>query len=136
MTAGHEPSLQLFQFATHLAPLLGPMLRRCALLFGELAVLGSSFCESRKAVLGPWASGSPSMESTAARREPSRPLACRSFTGLGAAPLARPIGAKSPWSTLFEVGVCHAQISTIYGVLLYPILDGVARCVCLGPSLN
>ena len=53
MTVVHEPSLQLLQFATYLAPLLGPMLRRCSLLFSELAMLGSSLCESRKAVLGP-----------------------------------------------------------------------------------
>ena len=65
--------------------------------------------------------GSPTMELTAPHREPSRALAWRALTSLGAAPLARPIGAKSPWNTFFEVGVCHAQISTSYGVLLYPI---------------
>ena len=53
MTAVHEPSLQLLQLTTHLAPLLGPTLGLCALLFGELAMLGSSLCESRKTVLGP-----------------------------------------------------------------------------------
>ena len=53
MTVVHEPSLQLLQFAAHLPPLLGKAPRFCALLFGELAVLGSSLCESRKAVLGP-----------------------------------------------------------------------------------
>ena len=53
MTVVHEPSLQLLQFAAHLTPLLGKAPRFCALLFGELAMLGSSLCESRKAVLGP-----------------------------------------------------------------------------------
>ena len=31
-----------------------------------------------------------------------------------------------------RLAVCHGEISTVYGVLLYPILAGVARCVCLG----
>ena len=56
-----------------------------------------------------------------------RPLARRTFTSLGAVPLAGPIWAKPPWNTLFEVGVCHAEISTSYEVLLYPILNGLAR---------
>ena len=54
-------------------------------------------------------------------------LARSATPGLGAAPLAGPIGAKSPWSALFEVVVCHAQISTSYEVLLYPISNGLAR---------
>ncbi len=62
-----------------------------------------------------------------------RPLARRTFTSLGAAPLAEPIWAKPPWNTLFKVGVCHAEISTSYGVLLYPNLGNVARGTCLGP---
>ena len=53
MTVVHEPSLQLLQFTTHLAPDLGPAFSFCALLFGELAMLGFSLCESRKTVLGP-----------------------------------------------------------------------------------
>ena len=60
-------------------------------------------------------------------------LARGAFACLGSAPLARPIRAKSPWNTLFKVTVCHAKISTAYGVLLYPIFQCVARCVCLGP---
>ena len=59
MTVVHEPSLQLLQFSAHLTPLLGKAPRFCALLFGELAMLGSSLSESRKAVLGPRAGGSP-----------------------------------------------------------------------------
>ena len=53
MTVVHEPRLQLLQFAAHLAPLLGSALGFCALLLGDLPVLGSSLCEARKAVLGP-----------------------------------------------------------------------------------
>jgi hypothetical protein len=133
MTTVHEPSLQFLQFAAHLTPLLSKAPSRCALLFSELTMLGSSLRESRKAGLGPWAGGSPSMELTAAHREPSGALAWRASARSGLAPLARPIGAKSPWNTFFEVGVCHAKISTSYGVLLYPILGGVARCGWLGP---
>ena len=59
MTVVHEPRHQLLQFATHLAPLLGPTLGFCALLFGKLAMLGFSLRESRKSVLGPMASGPP-----------------------------------------------------------------------------
>ena len=62
-----------------------------------------------------------------------RPLAGRAFSGLGAAPLAGPIGAKTPWDTLLKVGVWHAEISTSFGVSLHPILDGVARNARLGP---
>ena len=31
-----------------------------------------------------------------------------------------------------DVAFHNAQISTVHGVILYPILDGIARCVCLG----
>ena len=65
------------QFAAHLPPLLCKAPRFCALLFGELAMLGSSLCESRKAVLGPWSGGGPAMELTAAHRESSGTLAGR-----------------------------------------------------------
>ena len=75
MPVVHEPSLQLLQFTTHLPPLFCKAPRFCPLLFGELAMLGSSLCESRKALLGPWASGGPSMELTAAHRESSGALA-------------------------------------------------------------
>ena len=75
MTVVHEPNLQLLQFTTHLAPLLGETPCFCALLFGELAMLDFSLCESRKAVLGPRTGGSPSMELTAAHRESGGTLA-------------------------------------------------------------
>ena len=79
----------------------------CALLFGELAMLGSSLCESRKAILGPRTGARAPMELTAAHRESGGTLAGRAVTGLGAAPLARPIGTKSPWNSFFEVSVYH-----------------------------
>jgi hypothetical protein len=130
MTAVHEPRLQLLQFTTHLAPLLGPTLGLCALLFGELAMLDFSLCESRKTVLGPWVSGSPSMELTAPHRESSGTLAQSTSTGPGLAPLTLPVWTVEPW---FGVGFHCAQLSSVYGVLLYPISSGMARRAWLGP---
>jgi hypothetical protein len=59
-------------------------------------------------------------------------LARGAAAGSGSAPLAGPIGAEAPSDTLFKVGVFHVKISTSYGVLLYPILGGVARGGCFG----
>ena len=86
MTVVHEPSLQLLQFSAHLTPLLGKAPRFCALLFGELAMLDFRLSESRKAVLGPRPSGSPSMELTAAHRESGGTLAWRTPARPGLAP--------------------------------------------------
>ena len=130
MPVVHEPSLQLLQFAAHLTPLLGKVPGFCALLFRELAMLGSSLCESRKALLGPWSSGGPAMELTAPHRESSRPLAQSPPAGLGLAPMTLPVWAVEPW---FGVGFHCAQLSSVYGVLLYPISSGMARRAWLGP---
>ena len=56
--------------------------------------------------LGPWA------------------LAQSTPTGLRLAPDALPVWPVEPW---FGVGFHSAQLSSVYGVLLYPILDGFAR---------
>ena len=87
-------------------------------------MLGSSLCESRKAVLGPRSGGSPSMELTAAHRESSGALAWRASARSGLAPLALPVWTVEPW---FGISFHCAHISSVYGVLLYPILGGVAR---------
>ena len=130
MTVVHEPSLQLLQFATHLPPLFCKAPCFCPLLLGELAMLGSSLCESLKALLGPWSGGSTSMELTAAHRESSRTLAQSTPTCLGLAPLTLPVWTVEPC-----FGICFhsAQLSSVYGVLLYPTLDGLARRAWLGP---
>ena len=133
MTMVHEPIFNFLQLSPHLATLLRKAPSRCSLLFGVEPVCGFRSNKTRKTTLGPWTSTCTTMEPTAPNREPSRTLAWRALTSLGAAPLARPIRAKSPWNTFFEVGVCHAKISTSYEVLLYPILGGVARCGWLGP---
>ena len=130
MPVVHEPSLQLFQFAAHLPPLLCKAPCFCALLFGELAMLGSSLCESRKAVLGPRTGTRASMELTAAHRESSGALARRAAARSGLAPLTLPVWAVEPW---FGISFHCAQLSSVYGVLLYPIFDGVARRAWLGP---
>ena len=121
MTPVHEPRLQLLQFAAHLPPLFCKAPRFCALLFGELAMFDFSLCESRKAVLGLRASGSPSMELTAAHRESGGALAGRTPAGPGLATNTLPVWAVKPW---FGVVFHCAQLSSVYGVLLYPILDG------------
>jgi hypothetical protein len=130
MTVVHEPRLQLLKFATHLTPLFSKVPCFCALLLRELAMLGSSLCESRKAVLGPRACGGPSMELTAPHRESSRPLAQSTPTGPSLAPNTLPVWAVDPW---FGIGFHCAQLPSIHGVFSYPISDGFARCVCLGP---
>ena len=57
-------------------------------------------------------------------------LAQSTSTGLRLAPDALPSWAIEPWS---DVAFHNTQISMVHGVLLYPNLDRVARCVCLGP---
>ena len=93
-------------------------------------MLGSSLCESRKAVRGPWTGARPSMELTAPHREPSGALAWRASARSGLATNTLPVWAVEPW---FGVGFHYAQLSSVYGVLLYPILDGFARHAWLGP---
>jgi hypothetical protein len=55
MTVVHEPSLQLLQFATHLAPLLGPAFSDLPFFFGEFAMYRPSRCKPRKTIRGLWA---------------------------------------------------------------------------------
>ena len=93
MTVVHEPSLQLLQFAAHLTPFLGSALCLCPLLFGELAMLDFSLCESRKAVLGPRTGARASMELTAAHRESSGALAWRASARSGLATNTLPVWA-------------------------------------------
>ena len=70
------------------------------------------------------------MEPTPAIALGPRALAQSTPTGLRLAPDALPIWAVKPW---FGVGFHYAQLSSVYGVLLYPILDGIARHARLGP---
>ena len=131
ITMVHEPRLQLLQFAAHLTPLLCKAPRFCPLLFGVEPVFGSSLCESRNAILGPWSGGSPSMELTAAHREPGGTLAWRTPARSGLAPLPLPVWPVEPW---FGISFHCAHISSVYGVLLYPIFGGFARHAWLGPQ--
>ena len=73
------------------------------------------------------------MQPTAGLAPKWRFLTGGAFACLCSTSLARPVGAKSPRDTLFEVGVCNGEISTAHKVLLYPILDGFARHAWLGP---
>ena len=78
-------------------------------------MLGSSLCESRKAVLGPRTGARASMELTAAHRESSGALTGRTPSRSGLAPLTLPVWAVEPW---FWVGFHCAKLSSVYGVLL------------------
>ena len=69
------------------------------------------------------------MELTAAHRESGGTLAQGPATGPGLAPNTLPVWAVEPW---FGIGFHSAQLSSVYGVLLYPILDGFARHARLG----
>ena len=64
------------------------------------------------------------MELTAAHRESGGTLAWRTPARSGLAPLTLPVWAVEPW---FGISFHCAQLSSVYGVLLYPILDGFAR---------
>lgn len=70
------------------------------------------------------------MELTAAHRESGGTLAQGPATGPGFAPLTLPVWAVKPW---FGISFHCAHISSVYGVLLYPILDDFARHAWLGP---
>ena len=70
------------------------------------------------------------MELTAAHRESSGTLARRAAARSGLAPLTLPVWAVEPW---FGISFHYAQLSSVYGVLLYPILSGMARHAWLGP---
>ena len=70
------------------------------------------------------------MELTAAHRESSGTLAGRAPARFGLAPLTLPVWAVEPW---FGISFHSAQLSSVYGVLLYPTLDGLARHAWLGP---
>jgi hypothetical protein len=131
MTMVHEPSLQLLQFTAHLPPLLCKAPRFCPFLFGVEPVFGSSLCESCKTALGSWTGRRAPPWSL---QRPTGSLAGRWHkvppAGPGLAPLTLPVWAVEPW---FGISFHCAHILSVYGVLLYPLLDGFARHAWLGP---
>ena len=70
------------------------------------------------------------MELTAPHRQSSGTLAQSASTGPGLATNTLPVWAVKSW---FGISFHGAQLSSVYGVLLYPILDGFARHAWLGP---
>ena len=70
------------------------------------------------------------MELAAPHRASGGALAWRAPARSGLAPLTLPVWAVEPW---FGISFHCAQLSSVYGVLLYPILDGFARHAWLGP---
>jgi hypothetical protein len=130
MTAVHEPSLQLLQLTTHLAPLLGPTLGLCSLLFNKATMLDFSLCESPKAVRGLGGRWRPLHGVYSAPQGVWQAAGTRPPDGTNLAPNTLPVWAVEPW---IGIGFHCAHISSVYGVLLYPILDGFARHAWLGP---
>ena len=121
------------QRGPHLPALLCKTLGRCPLLLCVFTMGGTSRCKARQAILCFGTCGSSAVQGAPSVALVRRPLAGRALTGLGPAPLAGPIRAKAPWNALFKVAICHAKISTSYGVLLYRIIGGGARLGWLGP---
>jgi len=133
MTVVNKPDLKPLQLSAHLPADLGPLFGGQPFLFCESPMGRPSRCKPRKAVLGLRSAARAAVDPTTPHRLLCGRLARSATPGLGAAPLAGPIGAKSPWNTLLKVCFCHAKISTSYEVLLYPTLNGVARRAWLGP---
>jgi hypothetical protein len=130
MTPVQGPLFDVSQLRSHLKPHL------CLTLgFGTLCGCVLPVCDLRGrepcyAVLGSRSAGAAAMELAAAIALGPRPLAQSAPTGLGFAPNTLPVWAVEPW---FGIGFHCAQLSSIQGVLLYPISDGFARHACLGP---
>ena len=95
-----------------------------------MSVRGFRGCKPLKASLGLRSAATAAMEPTPAIALGPRTLAQGPATGPGLAPLTLPVWAVKPW---FGIGFHCAHISSVYGVLLYPILDGFARHAWLGP---
>ena len=132
----HEPFLQLSQLSQlrpHLTPLLCKTPSDRTLLLCVLPMGRTSRCKPRQAILCLGSCGSATVQGAAPIVLVRRPLAGRVLTGLSPTPLAGPIGAKAPRNALLKVAICHAKISTSYGVLLYRIIGGGARLGWLGP---
>ena len=118
MPVVHEPSLQLSQFCPHLPPHLSPALGFRTLLFGVLAVGRARRCEPRQTLLCLGSCGGfAAVQGTASVALVRRPLAGRAFSGLGLAPLAGPIGAKSKTVTFLEPTFCHLKTCRFSEVL-------------------
>ena len=86
--------------------------------------------DTRFALLSPRSGAQAAVKSATSFASKRRFLARGAAAGFGLAPLARPVPPKRPW---FGVGFHGAQLSSVYGVLLYPTLDGLARHAWLGP---
>ena len=124
------PSFDCPNLCVDLPSHLGPLLGLCPLFLREPPVGGVQRREPRSALLGPGAGARASVEPAAAHRESSGALARRAAARSGLAPLTLPVWAVEPW---FGISFHCAQLSSVYGVLLYPIFDGVARRAWLGP---
>ena len=126
----HGPSFDCLNLSVDLPPDHGPSLGLCPLFLREPPVGGVQRREPRSALLGPRTCASTPVEPAAPYWELGWSLAKRASSSSCLAPLTLPVWAVKPW---FGVGFHSAHISSVYGVLLYPILDGFARHAWLGP---
>ena len=118
------PLFDLSQLSSHLTSNLCLALRFNALSCCAISVGSLRGCKACKASLGFRSAATAAMELTAAHRESGGTLAQGPATGPGLAPNTLPVWAVKPW---FGISFHGAQLSSVYGVLLYPMLDGFAR---------
>ncbi len=124
------PLFDVPQLRSYLTTNLGTSLCFSSLCGCVMSMRGFRGYKPRKASLGLRSAATAAMEPTPAIALGPRTLAQSTSTRLGLAPDALPIWAVEPW---FGIVFHCAQLSSVYGVLLYPILDGFARHACLGP---
>ena len=130
MTVVQGPLFDLSQLSSHLTSNLCLALRFNALSCCAISVGSLRGCKACKASLGFRSAATAAMEPTPAIALGPRTLAQGPATGLGFAPNSLPVWAVEPW---FGIGFHCAQLSSIHGVLLYLILEVIARHACLGP---
>ena len=124
MTVVQGPLFDVRQLRSHLTSNLGTSLCFSSLCGCVMSVRGFRGCKPLKASLSLRSAATAAMEPTPTIALGPRTLAQGPATGLSLAPLTLPVWAVKPW---FGIVFHCAQLSSVYGVLLYPILDGFAR---------
>ena len=124
------PLFDVPQLRSYLTTNLGTSLCFSSLCGCVMSMRGFRGYKPRKASFGLRSAATAAMEPTPAIALGPRTLAQSASPGPGLAPLTLPVWAIKPW---FGISFHCAHISSVYGVLLYPILDGFARHAWLGP---
>ena len=124
------PLFDVPQLRSYLTTNLGTSLCFSSLCGCVMSMRGFRGYKPRKASFGLRSAATAAMEPTPAIALGPRTLAQSASTGLSLAPLTLPVWAVEPW---FGISFHCAQLSSVYGVLLYPISNGLARRGWLGP---